>query len=71
MAFAAAVLPCTKSHGLLHLKTEVGRGETPSKAWLKNTVVGARLDDDLWLLLQSPEWRNRLRDFILSHKFQR
>lgn len=52
----------------LQLKNEAGRGETPSKAWLKDNVVCARFDDDLWVLLQSQEWCNRLRDFIVCHK---
>jgi len=55
----------------LQLRTEAGRGETPSKAWLRDNVVCARLDDDLWVLLQSLEWRNRRRDFFVSHKLQR
>ena len=52
----------------LQLRTEAGRGETPSKAWLRDNVVGARLDDELWVLLQNIEWRERLRNFIVSHK---
>lgn len=31
----------------LQLITEAERGETPSKAWLRDNIVGARLDDDL------------------------
>ena len=54
----------------LQLKTEAGRGETPSKAWLRDNVVCARFDDELWVLLQNIEWRERLRDFIVSHKLQ-
>lgn len=54
----------------LQLRTEAGKGETPSKAWLRDNVVCARLDDDLWVLLQSLEWRNRLCDFIVSHKLE-
>lgn len=54
----------------LQLRTEAGRGETPSKAWLKDNVVCARFDDDLWVLLKSLEWRNRLCDFIVSHRLQ-
>lgn len=61
---------CSKSHRHLQLKIEAGRGETPSKAWLKDNVVCARFDDDLWVLLQSLEWRNRLRDFIVSPRLQ-
>lgn len=64
------VTPCSMSQWHLQLRTEAGRGETPSKAWLKDNVVCARLDDELWVLLQNLEWRNRLCDFIVSHRLQ-
>ena len=52
----------------LHLKVKEEMNMTPSKAWLKENVNYACFDDDLWVLLQSKEWRIRLRDFIVEHK---
>jgi putative restriction endonuclease len=52
----------------LQLKTKEKMSTTPSKAWLKENVTYASFDDDLWVLLQSKEWRTRLRDFIVEHK---
>lgn len=52
----------------LQLKTKEEMSATPSKAWLKENVNYACFDEDLWVLLQSVEWRARLRDFIVEHK---
>ena len=52
----------------LQLKTKGEMRTTPSKAWLKENVSYASFDDDLWMLLQNGEWRNRFRDFIVEHK---
>lgn len=52
----------------LRLKTEAEKGVSPSRAWLKENVKCAYFDDDLWVLLQSKEWRPRLREFIVEHK---
>lgn len=52
----------------LHLKVKEEMNMTPSKYWLKENVNYACFDDDLWVLLQSKEWRIRLRDFIVEHK---
>lgn len=52
----------------LRLKTKEVVNTTPSKAWLKENVDCAFFDDGLWVLLQSKEWRSRLRDFIVEHK---
>lgn len=52
----------------LQLKTKGEMRTTPSKAWLKENVNYACFDEDLWVLLQSAEWRARLRDFIVEHK---
>lgn len=52
----------------LRLKTKEVMNTTPSKAWLKENVDCAFFDDGLWVLLQSKEWRSRLRDFIVEHK---
>ncbi len=53
---------------LLCNEEKSGKSKTPSKAWLKEHVEYARFDDDLWMLLQSREWRTRLRDYIIEHK---
>ena len=52
----------------LQLKAKEDKSTTPSKAWLKENVTCATFDDDLWVLLQSKEWRTRLRDYIVEHK---
>lgn len=52
----------------LQLKTNAENGITPSRAWLKENVKCASFDNDLWILLQSKEWRTRLRDYIIEHK---
>ena len=41
---------------------------TPSKHWLKDKVLYAYLDDDLWMLLQNKVWRLKLRDYIVERK---
>lgn len=45
------------------------KNTTPSRAWLKENVRSACFDDDLWGLLQNKEWRTRLREYIVEHKF--
>ncbi len=60
-----------ESDGFWHLTLNAERVEkssTPSSAWLREHVVSARFDDDLWVLLQSREWRTKLRDYIIEHK---
>jgi putative restriction endonuclease len=52
----------------LQLKTKGEMRTTPSKAWLKENVTSSCFDEDLWVLLQSKEWRTRLRDFIVEYK---
>ena len=52
----------------LQLKTKEEMSATPSKAWLKENVIYACFDEDLWVLLQNAERRTRLRDFIVEHK---
>lgn len=41
---------------------------SPSKKWLIDNIKYARLDGDLWYLLQDEVWRNKLRNFIIEHK---
>ncbi len=56
--------------GFWHLihKTAVAEGSTPTKKWLKENVTYGHFDDDLWVLLQSKVWRQKLRDYIVEHK---
>ena len=56
--------------GFWHLQfcEEPQEGVTPSKRWLKEKVSFAYFDDDLWILLQSKVWRQKLRDYIVEHK---
>ena len=56
--------------GFWHLihKTAVAEGSTPTKKWLKENVTYGHFDDDLWVLLQSRVWRQKLRDYIVEHK---
>lgn len=53
----------------LQLGMEGDKSTTPSRAWLKENVSFACFDDDLWVLFQNKEWRIRLRDYIVEHKF--
>lgn len=46
----------------------LGKGITPSKAWLKENVDYAYFDEPLWILLQNKVWRTKLRDYIIEHK---
>ena len=52
----------------LQLRTKEEITTTPSKAWLKENVIYANFNDDLWVLLQNKEWSTRLRDYIVEHK---
>ena len=60
-----------QSEGFWHLKcSEIiqRRDYSPTKKWIKENVAYAKLDDDLWFLLQDEEWRNKVRDYIINHK---
>ena len=60
-----------ETDGFWHLQypgETLGKGSTPSKAWLKANVEYAYFDDDLWLLLQNREQRKKLRDYIIESK---
>lgn len=60
-----------ESDGFWHLQytgDSLSKSRTPSKDWIKDNVSFARLDDDLWFLLQNKVWRTRLRDYIIEHK---
>jgi putative restriction endonuclease len=46
----------------------MAEGSTPTKKWLKENVTYGHFDDDLWVLLQSRVWRQKLRDYIVEHK---
>lgn len=52
----------------LQLKTKEGMSTTPSRLWLKENVINACFDDDLWVLLQNKEWRAKLREYIVRNK---
>lgn len=43
---------------------------SPSKKWLIDNIKYARLDDDLWYLLQDEMWRYKLREFIIENKLK-
>ena len=55
----------------LNCKVKAPEGMTPSKKWLKDNVEYAYLDDDLLVLLQNKEWREKLLEFITCHKLRR
>jgi len=60
-----------ESDGFWHLQTNEersGKSRTPSKLWLKEHVEFAWFDDDLWILLQHREWREKLRELIVQNK---
>ena len=59
-----------QSDGFWHLQCsgKPQEGVTPSRLWLKEKVVLAFFDDDLWILLQNKVWRQKLRDYIVEHK---
>ncbi len=60
-----------ETDGFWHLlcnEERSGKSKTPSKLWLKEHVEFARFDEELWLLLQNKEWRNKMRDYIIEHK---
>ena len=56
--------------GFWHLvqKISVAEGTTPTKKWQKENVTYGHFDDDLWVLLQSKVWRQKLSDYIVEHK---
>lgn len=41
---------------------------SPSKAWLRDYVEYAYLDESLWVLLQNKVWRMKMRNYIIEHK---
>lgn len=59
-----------KTDGFWHLQYsgKPQEGVTPTRLWLKEKVVLAFFDDDLWILLQNKVWRQKLRDFIVEQK---
>lgn len=50
----------------LHLKEKYEGGATPTKTWLKDNLLYASLDDDLWALLKNQELRNKMRNVIID-----
>lgn len=60
-----------ESDGFWHLQypgETLSKSHTPSKAWLKENVKYACLDEPLWILLQNKIWRSMLRNYIVEHK---
>lgn len=41
---------------------------SPSRKFIDDNIDYVFLDDDLWILLQNPEWRRRLMDFVIREK---
>lgn len=39
-----------------------------SRKFIDDNIDYVFLDDDLWILLQNPEWRRRLMDFVIREK---
>lgn len=50
----------------LQLKEEPKEKVTPTKTWLKENVLYASFDDDMWVLLQNREYRNKMRNVIID-----
>ncbi len=50
----------------LQLKEEPKEKVTPTKTWLKDNVLYASFDDDMWVLLQNREYRNKMRNVIID-----
>lgn len=40
----------------------------PTKKWIVDNVKYARLDEDLWYLIQDGAWRDKLREYIVEYK---
>ena len=60
-----------KSDGFWHIQFHDQQREVvykPSVKFLNDNVEYAYLDNELWILLQTPKWRTKLRDFILEYK---
>lgn len=59
-----------KSEGFWHIRWLEGEKEmnSPSKKFIDDNIDYVFLDDDLWILLQNPEWRRRLMDFVIREK---
>ena len=62
-----------QSDGFWHLEALPGRrvpktATTPSMAWLRRKFAGARLDEDLFVFMLDPVFREQLR-MVLVHKY--
>lgn len=42
--------------------------ESPSKAWLDRNTQYAYIDQELWILLSHPTYRDKLKDYIIKAK---
>ena len=54
----------------LNIQGEKTNKTTPTTNWLKDNVLYASFNKDLWYLLQNEKWRKKLREFIIKHKLQ-
>ena len=54
----------------LRIKDTKETNMTPTIQWLKENVMYASLDDDLWNLIQNKECLMKLREFIIQNKLQ-
>ena len=50
----------------LHLSKDPEGKATPSVAWLKENVLMANFDEELLILLQNREYRDKMRNFIIE-----
>lgn len=60
-----------QSDGFWHLKYPQSlyrQNVSPTKKWILDNVECARLDDDLWSLLQNDEWREKICKYIIDNK---
>lgn len=42
--------------------------ESPSRAWLDRNTQYAYIDQELWILLSHPTYRDKLKDYIIKEK---
>ena len=60
-----------QTDGLWHHSMQphaAAKTDSPSRAWIMRNVEYAYVDEELWTLLRNREYRQRLKDFIVSSK---
>lgn len=45
--------------------------ESPSKAWIEKNTKYASIDQELWILLSNPTYRQKMVEFILEEKIKK